>query len=400
MADHNSSRVVNYGAYGLILSPALPNDPPYENDPHSMITKVFYRKEDYDALRQKEKRLAKILGVKEEGYRFQPYERTFRTRNLPSKAQEILANETDVNQNQQNHTFSAVRMLHLGTSVSALKGSPEALEKLRSCSTVSLVAAIQKVYQTLAALAQHRTLHGDVHPGNVLFYLAPPYCDLSLIDYDRFSTYDEFRKEYQQGRRDIYGGPEVYSLLPEGLREDSWILRSYLGRFLHHRYVDRHYPKGEWAKQVQEAMTSHSNKPVSLHTVDSFLLSSILLDLLYRVYPFLESDASPASPASLPPQEERALRDMVGVLEEGFRLTGRIGPEEIVTRLQRIKNRLEGKNQEEQKNQTQENKQGMNQKQGKNQENKGCAVMGGAKRRQSRKQKRSKRRIISRKGRR
>lgn len=400
MADHNSSRVVNYGAYGLILSPALPNDPPYENDPHSMITKVFYRKEDYDALRQKERRLAKILGVKEEGYRFQPYERTFRTRNLPSKAQEILADEADEADEadaNQNQSFSAVRMLHLGTSVSALKGSPEGLEKLRSCSTVSLVAAIQKVYQTLASLAQHRTLHGDVHSGNVLFYLAPPYCDLSLIDYDRFSTYDEFRKEYEQGRRDIYGGPEIYSLLPEGLREDPWILRSYLGRFLNHRYVDRHYPKGEWAKRVQEVMTSHGDKPVSLHTADSFLLSSILLDLLYRVYPFLESNASSSSSSSLPPQEERALRDMVDVLEEGFRLTGRIGPDEIVTQLQRIKNRLEGKNQEEQKQKNQENKKAC-QKSKKNQENKGCAVMGGAKRRRT--QKRSKRRIISRKGRR
>lgn len=171
MANHESSRVVNYGAFGIVLSPALPNDPPYENDPHSMITKVFYHKEDYDALRKKKKRLAKILGVNEEGYRFQPYERTWQRRNLPSRAQELLSEEVE---NDEKTPFYGVRMLHMGTSVATLRVSPEGLASLRTCSMDAIVTAVQKVYRTLRALAQHHTLHGDIHAGNILVYLAPP----------------------------------------------------------------------------------------------------------------------------------------------------------------------------------------------------------------------------------
>ena len=386
MAHHDPSRVVNYGAYGVILSPALPNDPPYENDPHSMITKVFYRKEDYDALRKKEKRLAKILGVNEEGYRTQSYERTWRMRNLPERAQDLLAEQQN-EEIKNDQSMYAVRMLHLGSSVSSLRASPDALDRFRTCSISSLIKAIQKSYRTLASLARHHSLPGDIHPGNVLVYMAPPYVDFSLIDYDRFSTYQEFKQEYQAGRRDLYGGPEIYSLLPEELRTDPWILRAYQGRFLNNRYVEAHYPAGQWDRLLREAAEGHGDKPIPLSTQDSFLLSGVLLDLLYRAFP--------PSSSILSPQEDKSLRATVEVLEEGFRITDRIGPDEMVSRLQRIGDRT---NKEENTRSDQPNQPTRKNQTTRNKNQNRCTVSGGRMRRNKRHS--SKTRIISRKGRR
>lgn len=181
------------------------------------------------------------------------------------------------------------------------------------------------------------------------------------------------------------------SLISEAQRDDPWILRAYLGRFLNNRYVDRIYPSGELDRRIREVATAHGDKPIPFHTVDSFLLSPILLDLLYRVYPFLE-DSLDSAPSSLSSQERQALRDMVEVLEEGFRFSPlRIGPEEIVTRLQRILCRLKG---EPNHNRRQKNQE-------KNQEKNRCVVSGGRTRRKNKTKRRTtKTRIISRKGRR
>ena len=348
--------VIDLGGFGVVLSPALQNEPPYDNDPRSYITKIFYHKKDYDDILKKRKRLSAILGVNEEGYQFQTYEREWRGRNFPKRALRLITNQLSVNQpdnedvNVTNEIFYPIRMLHLGKSLGDVP-----VNELRSCDVKSILAAIMKVYQTLRQLARHHSIHGDVHRGNVLVYLAPPFCDMSVIDYDRFQSYDEMKKSYKEGRTDMYGAPESYYLIQPHLRsyeeKENDPIKAYVSRFHRNEYVQTIYPTiQEFEQRVRQAIQSHGDKPIPFHHMDSFLMSAILLDLLYRTYPFLKGNLNASS-------EETAIRKAKDILEQGFNLQSlhRLGPEEIVKQLQQVIHRLEPSLLEQPKNQTDRN---------------------------------------------
>lgn len=348
-------KVINTGAYGMVLSPALQNEPPYENDPQGLITKVFYRKQDYDIILQKQEKLANILGKMNDGYRFEIYEREWQGRNFPPRAQRLLKeaiNENgDVPYNSSTR-FYPIRMPHLGTSLQSIRG-----EELASCQVSDLLTAIKKIYQVLGKLAEHRTLHGDIHSGNILVYQAGSFCDMFLIDYDLFETYDEHKKAYAEGRNYLYGPPESYYLLEPHLRppvsvsnhqdenkEEINMLDAYVTKIYNNDYVRAHYPEIETFKtQIKRAILAHGGKSVHYSQMDSFLASAIFLHLLYLTYPFLKQRNNQPS-GSLSPQEEKAIRDTVEILAQGFSFSsaGRLGPDEIVTRLQRVLSRLHG----------------------------------------------------------
>ena len=348
---------IDLGGYGVVVYPALPNDPPYENDPHSYVTKIFYRKKDYDDLRKKKKRLAKILG-KNEGYQFLTYEREWLGRNLPPKVYQLLkeelneSNEANESKNRRDHRFYPIRMLHLGSTLQAIRASPQQTMNAQSCSAEHVLAAILHVCETVAALAAHHTAHGDIHAENLLIYLAPPFCDMTLIDYDLFETHEEVKSAYQEGRNYLYGPPEVYTLLTPSVQADPNLLRFYCARLYRNQWLHRRYPRlQDFQSAVEAAIQEHGDRPVSLHEMDSFPLSLLLLDILTTLYPSLLEHSHPM----------RALHDATDILEQGASLSSanRLGPDELVKQLRRILARLKGtgKNQENQtkKNQTRKN---------------------------------------------
>lgn len=356
-------RVLNLGTYGVVLSPALQNEPPYENDPLGQITKVFYHKKDYDILLKKRKKLAKILGTDNEGYRFETYEREWLGRNFPPKAYRLLSEAANENRDHSFTRFYPIRMTHLGTSIQTLRKG-----ELARCDVAHLLAAIKKIFHVLGKLAEHHTLHGDIHNGNLLVYMAPPFCDISLIDYDLFETYDEMKKAYADGRNRMYGPPESYFLLEPHLRpplsvnrisnhnenkennenkEDDHPLQVYFARFYNNEYIQTLYPDIQTLEdQIRQAILAHGDKPIHYSQMDSFLASAVFLHLLYRTYPFLKRQGNQPrqNSTSLSPQEEQAIQDTVEVLIQGFSFSSarRLGPDDIVARLQRILSRLRG----------------------------------------------------------
>lgn len=385
----NNSRVIDLGAYGVAMSPALQNEPPYENDPRSLVTKIFYRKKDYDALREKKKRLSKILGTTEEGYTFQTYERQFRGRNLPPKVYRLLSNELSLNEhgnrphNYTDTVFYPIRMSHLGIAVSSLKG-----KELLACDVLHVLTSIKKIYKTLATLAKHRTIHGDIHGGNILVYIEPPFCDMSLIDYDGFESYDEIKTAYHEGRDFMYGPPETYLLIQPHLRpplqtnqtnqknqeeKENGIIHAYASRFYYNDYVRMNYPTiQDMEKRLLDAIQAHGEKAIPFHHMDSFLLAPVLLGLLYRTYPFLKGDYS-----NVQPTEEKAIRKTKDILEQGFSFSSshRLGPEETVQRLEHIICRLKNRNTDSDTNTHTKTKR--NTEKNRN----GCTVSGGSRRR-------------------
>ena len=122
------------------------------------------------------------------------------------------------------------------------------------------------------------------------------------------------------------------------------MLDAYCNRLYTNDYVRAHYPEIKTFKtQIKRAILAHGGKSVHYSQMDSFLASAVFLHHLYLTYPFLKRQNNQPS-GSLSPQEEKAIRDTVEILEQGFSFSaaGRLGPDEIVTRLQRILSRLDG----------------------------------------------------------
>lgn len=380
---HTNHHQVDLGGYGVVIHPALPNDPPYENDPQSYVTKIFYHKKDYNDLRRKKKRLAKILG-KNEGYQFLTYERKWLGRNLPPRVFRLLEEElNESNTNLRNTRFYPIRMLHLGHTLQAIRASPEQMMNAQACSVKHLLVALLHVCETVATLAAHQAVHGDIHAENLLIYLAPPFCDMTLIDYDLFETHEEVKNAYQEGRNYLYGPPEIAHLVTPSVQADPTLLRFYCARLYRSTWLHRQYPRlQDLQHAVEVAIQEHGDRPVSLDQMDSFPLSLLLLDVITTFYPLL------LDPVSVSDPDMKALRDTMAVLERGALLSSanRMGPDELVKEIRRILARITPSSEENQKNQENQTRKNQTRKNQENQtrKNNHCVVSGG-------KQKRAKR---------
>lgn len=349
MTSSSNSRILNTGSFGVVLSPALQNDPPYNNDPHSYVTKIFYNKEDYNDIRKKRKKLTKILGRNNEGYQFQPYEKVWKGKNLPKNAYELLTNSlnnSDKSINSaKNRTFYPIRMLHLGHSIQSVKISPELTSQFRQCEINHVISSIKKLFETLTKLSIHHTIHGDIHSQNILIYMAGTFCEMNLIDYDLFESYDELKDAYQvKGRDYIYGPPEVYHLvlphkrnISEEKNQEESVIRQYVARMTGSLHFQKTYSSQKvLEEQVRKAIDHHGNALIHYNHIDSFMLCSVLLDLLYYMYPFLLNKNTNSSIWS--EQDKEDLNKVKTILESGVTLYSqrRKGPSDIQKDIQRI----------------------------------------------------------------
>ncbi len=348
-SNHKESKVLDLGGYGVVVYPALENNVENNNEafhPENYITKVFYRKEDYDDMLKKRSILRKILGRQNEGSQFETYQKEWRGRNLPKNVLRKLSNERSINfdqkedNNDSNTVFYPIRMKHLGHSYTYIRSHPGLLQEIRQCSIDSLIKAIRGVFQIISKLSEKGYLHGDIHAQNLMIYHAGTFCEFYLIDYDLFESFADAKKRYET-RSILYGAPESYHLLPPSLPKEDRLehLESYATRlFYHNDYLKHIYGSSDDFKQrllsVIDANMNHST--ISLATFDSFLLCLLMLDLLYRLYPslFLKTDL----PSGLSEQDMDRLRRVRVELESGSILEkrGRKTATEIKDRLDQI----------------------------------------------------------------
>jgi|LauGreDrversion4_2_1035121.scaffolds.fasta_scaffold56683_3 serine/threonine protein kinase len=299
-SNHEESKVLDLGGYGVVVYPALENDPVNSNNesfhPRDYITKVFYRKEDYDDVLKKRSMLRKILGRQNEGSQFETYHKEWRGKNLPKNVLKKLSNERSIdsdqkeNQNNSHTVFYPIRMKHLGHSYGYIRSHSGLLQEIRQCSIDYLVKGIRGLFQTVSKLSEKGYVHGDIHAHNIMIYHAGNFCEFYLIDYDLFESFSDAKKRYET-QSILYGAPESYHLLLSSTQENKTEpLHFYANRLFHHNEYLKHVygTLEEFKKRLMEVIDKNTNQStVSLATFDSFLLCLVLLDLLYRLYPFL-----------------------------------------------------------------------------------------------------------------
>jgi exonuclease VII small subunit len=347
-ANHKESNVLDLGGYGVVIYPALENEDSNNEEPFypkNYITKVFYRKEDYDDLLRKKKTLRKILGKTNEGSQFETYKKEWHGRNLPKNALKKIYNEISLNSNQpvpihqyENVQFYPIRMKHLGKSYGSLRHDKKTIQELRECSIEYLIKSMQGVFHILSKLSEKGYLHGDIHSENVMIYHAGNFCEFYVIDYDLLRSFSDLKKMYTSNYP-LYGAPECYHLLSTAIQsnKENDLLGNYIFKvFLHNEYLKHLYGSLQsFEERVRQTLHSHANQSsVSVETFDSFLLCLLMLDLLFRLYPFLFTN----NQSTVSEAEEKRLHDVKDILEEGSTLIakGRKTPTQIKEKLDQI----------------------------------------------------------------
>lgn len=191
------------GAFGLVVQPALPNGATTypKND---FVTKVIYRKSTFNKTLKNYDRIANIMG--NNSYKAYPHQPRH-YKNLPPNVQNMLRKERPLN---YSNPVYAVRMPHLGVSLTDVLRRPNEIASVRQTPFVQILGSITKCIGQLARLQKKRMLHGDIRLPNVLWNKKTG--GIHIIDFDWLYPYEEFDKRYRN-----INGYGFYSNPPETL---------------------------------------------------------------------------------------------------------------------------------------------------------------------------------------
>lgn len=190
------------GAYGLILPPGSIQgiDPTH-------VTKVFHKKRHYDKFLDK-MRIIREIFQGDPNYLVYPFDsdRKLTLSNVPEQYRPTVSRQFSGNttrettremmdiplHKQLGQPIYAVHMPDLGVDLTHL---PSILGRLRAIPIPIMLTHIYELLEKLAMLWNHRHIHGDVRPPNIM--IQPETGKLTLIDFDWLMDVREFAKDYR-----------------------------------------------------------------------------------------------------------------------------------------------------------------------------------------------------------
>jgi serine/threonine protein kinase len=186
MLEMNRSEHDNLGAggYGFVISPALQNNinGVATNFPDN-VTKIFYRKDDYDKVINKIPKLTELFGFNE-GHRMNPYKRSYNASILdPSIRSTYHLSESD--------PLYLIRMPNLGKNLSNVSTY---VESVRRINIINIIYQIQKLINQVYNLSLAGYIHGDIRQENIMFN--PKNGILTIIDFDLMYPLKRFDEKF------------------------------------------------------------------------------------------------------------------------------------------------------------------------------------------------------------
>jgi serine/threonine protein kinase len=191
------------GAYGLVLPYPLVNE---RQEYPTNVTKIFFRKQDYNSILEKQKRISNIFQG-DRNYLVHPFDTpvsmaTVRQANRVAVSQKIKRSDdpngyhVDTPSFPNIHRLYAVHMPHLGVDMTHIKDN---LESLRAVPVHTMLTNIYKLLEKVAMLWDDRDkdkqfIHGDVRPPNIM--IQPDTGKMTLIDFDWLYPVNVFKIKY------------------------------------------------------------------------------------------------------------------------------------------------------------------------------------------------------------
>lgn len=172
------------GGYGFVISPALQNNinGVATNFPNN-VTKIFYKKDDYDKIIYKIPKLTELFGF-DEGHRMNPYKRYYNASILdPSIRSNYNLRESD--------PLYLIRMPNLGKDLSKVSIY---VDSVRHVNIMNIIYQIQKLINQVYNLSLVGYIHGDIRQANIMFN--PKNGVLTIIDFDLMYPLKRFDEKY------------------------------------------------------------------------------------------------------------------------------------------------------------------------------------------------------------
>lgn len=293
------------GGYGLILSPALPNnmDGTLTEFPEN-ITKLFFHPRYYEKALVKYAEGAKIMGANA-GHRFSTYKKKYTGANLP----EALRTKYKIT---PDAPLYPIRMPNLGKDIFKMDPLISALRK------VPIPVILQQILKVLGQVHRLRLsnyVHGDIRDYNIM---VKPDGVITIIDFDWLYPKDEFFRAYSASLGFYYNPPEslvfesALRRLDDDLNSVRWVdhnLTHYPHVFsalgldrtkIYRKITATIFSTKDEIGRLGHRSVSESFVPILFPFFDSYGLSFALLEFLTKVYgpSILHRDPSDAGTAT------------------------------------------------------------------------------------------------------
>jgi hypothetical protein len=352
--------ILGMGSFGAVITPALNNinNNITKRNRKKYVTKLFFNKNAYNNLQTRRNKIVKIMRS-HEGSKFEPYKRNIIlgqfnnhikntmkngiksgiiNNKIHKKKKELDENKIDENEKKEllnkyantlnneieisnNTQIYAIRSPILGKSFNSLPY--ERINNIcKNCSILNMLSECKKLFEITAYLAENEYIHGDLESRNILLSINHDKCELFIIDYDRFDTFDEYTRKYIEALEEDfflpYGPPESTILVKEispnnknkkfknelnyknniNDRIKTWS-QSRMYYWFHYAQninaIKKYYKVNDKQKFTDEISDivfkfMNSGKKVQLKYFDNFVLGLTLLDFFRKVYDIDEFD--------------------------------------------------------------------------------------------------------------
>jgi len=414
-------KILGTGTFGAVFTPALNNinNNITKRNRNKYVTKIFFNKTAYNNLQTRRNKISKIM-KSHKGSLFEPYQRniilgqlnnkikntitnTIKTEIINKKLEEKLIeldeNKIDENEKERllneygnklnieieipnNTQLYGIRMPILGKSFDSLDRA-FVNNICNKCSILNILSECNKLFKITEYLAENGYIHGDLESRNILLSIDHNKCELSIIDYDRFDTFDEYIRKYvealEEGSFFPYGPPESTILVKDisSNKEDKnkkskknpnyknnindriieWIKnRIYYWQHwaLKKKTIKKYYTRNDeqqFTDEIKDIVFKFidSGKKVKLKYFDNFILGLTLLNFFRKLYDIdefdmvgyenLENKTVLCKSMKINSDEKIALtefRDNVLYPMTSLTVENRIDPKEVVKRMEKI----------------------------------------------------------------
>lgn len=330
------------GTYGMVLPQAIPNEiegkeAEYPAESQSFpndITKVFFRRPDYNELINRIPNIQRLFG-NDPNYAIHPYRRNLRLGNVSNRAtRKKVSNKLKAvhgivspNNFPNNTPLPAIHLPHLGVDFHDLYNE-DVKRQLRRVPVRTMLAHVLTVLQSVDFLTNQEDresyIHGDIRPPNLM--IRPATGQITLIDFDWLRELSMFSEEYPikslyhtppelllygkrqlPGRHDkvLFASQQVYQKPDERqlrrLRQLSTIepynsnINTYCAQsfrtfdYIKHLYQSEDVFRTIVGDAINDSIEYYADldRPYldSFHTFDSYGLGQNLMELFCTIYP-------------------------------------------------------------------------------------------------------------------
>jgi hypothetical protein len=303
---NNESNILGRGAYGAILSPALPNINNHNNPVYfpNNVTKIGIFGSTFNprGVKARQKEVERRIGYNE-GHRVNLYRKRYTGNNISLSLKDFVAHSNTWKSYQNDDNIDIVRMPYLGINFSEIKEGDN-LKSLRNVPIIDilqqflkLMTQVYKLWYNTDSNYTSAYVHGDIRPYNIM--ILPKNGRMTLIDFDFLDDFSYFYELYY----DMFGfysnPPEFLSFKLKG--ESEPIQKDIINTYTDSQYesftaLKNIYPtKNELNDAIIDAINKNKiylqqhfteAKPKNiLKTFDSFGLVNTLLVFVDDVYP-------------------------------------------------------------------------------------------------------------------